>query len=150
MSKICHGSSMQSIDIDMCEKFHNDRLRNYRALVLRTSDNNNPYNNNNNNRVAPDFGSGSGTSEIRPFSQIRPNPAPAKFLAGFGRIWQTPVQLQCVQLIRIKTNEADLSSDVFAILISFTCNYRIVIIINKLLEVNLVLTVVYLFLFGLC
>jgi len=27
-----------------------------------------------------------------------PNPAPAKFLAGFGWIWQTPEQLQCVQL----------------------------------------------------
>jgi len=75
-------------------------------------------------RVAPDFGSGSGKSKIRPFF---PNPAPAKFLAGFGRIWETPVQLQCIQLIKDKTNEADLSSDVFAILIRFTCSYSIVI-----------------------
>ena len=33
------------------------------------------------------------------FSQIRPNSASAKFLAKFGRIWQTPMQLQCVQLV---------------------------------------------------
>jgi len=37
------------------------------------------------------------------------------------------VQLQCVQLITEKTNEADLSSDAFAILISFTCSYSTVI-----------------------
>ena len=73
-------------------------------------------------RVAQDFGS--GKSEIRPFF---PNPAPAKFLARFGRIWQTPVQLQCVPLITVQTNEADLSSDGFAILISFACSYSIVI-----------------------
>jgi len=36
-------------------------------------------------RVALDFGSGFGKSEIWPFFQIRPNPAPAKFLASFGR-----------------------------------------------------------------
>jgi len=28
-----HGSSMQNIVVDMCEKFHNDRLRNDRALI---------------------------------------------------------------------------------------------------------------------
>ena len=37
------------------------------------------------------------------------------------------MQLQCVQLITDKTNEADLSSDGFAILISSACNYSIVI-----------------------
>ena len=31
---------MQNIVVDMCEKFHNDRLRNDRALVLWISDNN--------------------------------------------------------------------------------------------------------------
>jgi len=72
-------------------------------------------------RVAPDFGS--GKSEILPFF---PNPAPTKFLAGFGRC-QWHVQLQCIQLITDKTNEAGLSSDVFAISICFTCSYSIVI-----------------------
>ena len=28
-----HGSSMQNVVIDMCEKFHDDRLRNDGALV---------------------------------------------------------------------------------------------------------------------
>jgi len=37
------------------------------------------------------------------------------------------VQLQCVQLITEKTNKAELSSDGFAIIISFACNYGIVI-----------------------
>ena len=40
---------MQYIVADMREKFHNDRLRNDRALVLWISDNN--KNNNNNNNV---------------------------------------------------------------------------------------------------
>jgi len=31
---------MQNIVVDMCEKFHNDRLRNDRALVLWKCDNN--------------------------------------------------------------------------------------------------------------
>jgi len=31
---------MQNIVIDLCEKFHNDQLRNDRALVLWKSDNN--------------------------------------------------------------------------------------------------------------
>ena len=45
-SKIRHGSSMQNIVADMCGRFHNDRLRNDRALVLWKSDNNkNPKNN---------------------------------------------------------------------------------------------------------
>jgi len=56
-------------------------------------------------RIVSDFGSGSSKSKIRPFF---PNPAPAKFLARFGHMWQTLVQLQCVQLITYKTNEADL------------------------------------------
>jgi len=33
---------MQNIVINMCEKFHYDRLRNVRALGDRKSDNNNP------------------------------------------------------------------------------------------------------------
>jgi len=42
---------MQNILVDMCEKFHNDRLRNDGALVHWKSDNNNPkkkHNNKNN------------------------------------------------------------------------------------------------------
>jgi len=52
------------------------------------------------------------------------------------------VQLQCIQLIiQIKTNEADLSSDVFAISICFT--YSCSIVINKqAMEANLVLFIV--------
>jgi len=46
-----------------------------------------------------------------------------------------------------KTNEADLSSDVLTILISFTCNYSIVI--NKQ-ATGSTFGVIYLFLFGLC
>ena len=38
-------------------------------------------------------------SKFGHFSQILPNSASAKFLAEFGRIWQTPMQLQCVQLV---------------------------------------------------
>jgi len=40
---------MQNIVVDMCEKFHNDRLRNDRALVLWKSDNNNPKKKHDNN-----------------------------------------------------------------------------------------------------
>ena len=42
---------MQNIVNDMCKKFHNDRLRNDKALVLWKSDNNtkNKHNNKNNN-----------------------------------------------------------------------------------------------------
>jgi len=43
--------------------------------------------------------SASANSKFGHFSQIRPNSASAKFLAEFGRIWQTPMQLQCVQLV---------------------------------------------------
>ena len=39
---------MQNIVFDMCEKFHNDRLRNNRALVHWKCVNNNNNNNNNN------------------------------------------------------------------------------------------------------
>jgi len=38
---------MQNIVVGMCEKFHNDRLRNDRALVHWKCDNNNPKNKNN-------------------------------------------------------------------------------------------------------
>jgi len=40
---------MQNIVIGMCKNFHNNRLRNDRALVLWKSDNNNPKNKHNNN-----------------------------------------------------------------------------------------------------
>ena len=40
--KILHGSSMQNVVIGICEKFHDDRLSNDRALVLWKFDNNNP------------------------------------------------------------------------------------------------------------
>jgi len=45
---------------------------------------------------------------------------PAKSYSGqiSSRIWRMPVQLQYVQLIMDKTNAADLSSCIFAILIS--------------------------------
>jgi len=47
---------------------------------------------------------------------------PAKCASGqiSSRIWSMPLQLQCVELITDKTNAADLSSGVFAILISVT------------------------------
>jgi len=41
---------MQNIVVDMCEKFHNDRLRNDRALVVWKSDNNNRKKKHNNNK----------------------------------------------------------------------------------------------------
>jgi len=70
------------------------------------------------NRAIPDFVSGSGKSRIRLFFG---NPVKS----GSGQIsrqvcqnWQTKVQLQYLQLIMDKTNAADLSSDVFTILIS--------------------------------
>jgi len=47
-------------------------------------------------RVAPNFGFGFGQVEIRPFF---PNSAKFGFGQIFGRIWQTPMQLQCVQLV---------------------------------------------------
>jgi len=47
--KIGQGSLMQNIPINMCKKFHYDRLRNDRALGNRKSDNNKNNNNNNNN-----------------------------------------------------------------------------------------------------
>jgi len=49
-SKICHRSLIQNIGINVCEKFHYDRLRNDRALGNGKSDNNNNNNNNNNNK----------------------------------------------------------------------------------------------------
>ena len=45
----------------MCEKFHNDRLRNYRALVLWKSDNNNPKKKHNNNNDGIAWGPVSGS-----------------------------------------------------------------------------------------
>jgi len=51
------------------------------------------------------------------FPEIRPSPAPAKFLAGFGDTSAAAVS-HAVQLITDKTDAAVLSSSVFAILIS--------------------------------
>jgi len=46
--KIRHGSLMQNIVINVCQKFHYDRMRNDRALGNGKSDNNkNPRNKNN-------------------------------------------------------------------------------------------------------
>jgi len=57
------------------------------------------------------------------------------------------MQLHCVRLITDKTNEAGLSSDVFAISVCFTCSYSIVI--NKqAMEAKLVFFIY--FLVGLC
>jgi len=67
------------------------------------------------NRVVPDFGSGSGKFRIR---LLFGNPAKPGFSQTSSRICWMPVQLQYVQLITDNTNTADLSSGVFAILIS--------------------------------
>ena len=52
--------------------------------------------------------------------EIWPSPAPAKFLARFGGCQCSCTLLQYVELITDKTNVADLSSGIFAILISVT------------------------------
>jgi len=53
---------MQNIVINMCEKFHYDRLRNDRALGKRESYNNNPNNKNKNkNNVRGHWGPGNGS-----------------------------------------------------------------------------------------
>jgi len=52
---------MQSSLINMCEKFHYDRLRNDRALGNRKSDNNK---NNNYNNVRSHWGPVSGSDKI--------------------------------------------------------------------------------------
>ena len=49
-----------------------------------------------NTRVAPNFGFGFGKFEIRPFF---PNSAKFGFGQICGRLWQMPMQLQCVQLV---------------------------------------------------
>jgi len=61
------------------------------------------------------LGDHNGKSGICPFFGN-----PAKFSYGhiFNQIFQMRVQLQCVKLITDKTNAADLSSSLFAILIS--------------------------------
>jgi len=48
---------MQNIVINMCEKFHYDRLRNDRDLRNRKSDNNNPKENNDKNNNKNNVGS---------------------------------------------------------------------------------------------
>jgi len=67
-----------------------------------------------NTKVAPDFGS--GKSEIRPFFG---NPAKSGSGQISSRMWRMPEQLKYVQFIRPrdKTNAADLSSGVLAIII---------------------------------
>jgi len=54
-------------------------------------------------RVVPDFGS--GKSEMQPFSEIRPSPAQAKFLAG-------SISVDSVTSDPGETNASDLSSGV--------------------------------------
>ena len=54
---------MQNTVINMCEKFHYDRLRNDRALVLWKSDNNNPKKKHNNNNVGSAWGPVSGSNK---------------------------------------------------------------------------------------
>jgi len=64
-SKIRQGSLMHNIVITMCEKFHNDRLRNNRALGNWKSDNNNPTNKHNNkNNVGSAWGPVSESKNI--------------------------------------------------------------------------------------
>jgi len=62
------------------------------------------------NRAVADFG---GT-----FCEIRPHPAPVKFLAGFGRR-QCNCSRAYVHLVTDQTDTTDLSSGAFAILIVF-------------------------------
>jgi len=54
---------MQNIVVDLCEKCHNDRLRNDGALVHWKSDNNHKKHNNKNN-VGSVWGPVSGSNEI--------------------------------------------------------------------------------------
>jgi len=65
-----------------------------------------------------DFGSSSGKSGIRQFFRNLAKSGSGQISSQICRIWQMPVQLQYVQLITDKTNAADLSSGVFAILTS--------------------------------
>jgi len=61
---------MQNIIINICEKFHDDQLRNDRALGDGKSDNKNPNNNKNNkNNVRAHWGpiSGSNSREFPKF-----------------------------------------------------------------------------------
>ena len=58
-------SEALSIVIDMCEKFHNDRLRKDRALVHWKSDKNNRKKNNK-NKVGSARGPVSGSKNGRP------------------------------------------------------------------------------------
>jgi len=55
---------MQNIVIDLCEEFHNDRLRNDRALVLWKSDNYNPKKKYSNNNVGSAWGPVSGSKKL--------------------------------------------------------------------------------------
>jgi len=56
---------MQNVVANMCEKFHNDRLRNDRALGNRKSDNNDNNNNKNNkNNVVEAWRPVSGSKSI--------------------------------------------------------------------------------------
>ena len=56
MNRLHHGSLMQNILINMCEKFHYDRLRNDRALRNGKCNNDKNNNNNNNNNVRRHWG----------------------------------------------------------------------------------------------
>jgi len=65
---------MRNIDVEMCKKFRNDRLRNDRALVHWKSDNNNPQNSsssNNNNNVVRACGPFPGPKKSAAVSRAR-------------------------------------------------------------------------------
>ena len=74
-------------------------------------------------RVVPDFGSAS-ESPVNPesdhFSEIRPSPAPDKFLAGFVDLADASAAAVRSVAIVDKTNAADLLRGVFVMLISVT------------------------------
>ena len=84
---------MQNIVIDICEKFHYDRLRNNRALVHWKSYNNNPKNNNNNN-VGSAWGPVSGSKNR---SQLAYN----KSYKKVQQSWQTSVLAMHLSLARL-------------------------------------------------
>jgi len=76
-------------------------------------------------KVVPDFGSGSGKSEIRPFFGNPPKSGSSQISSRICRIWQIPVKLQYVRLITGQTNAVDPSRRVFAILIFVTWMIKI-------------------------
>ena len=84
---------MQNIVIDMCEKFHNDRLRNDRALVLWKSDNNDQPKKNN---VGSAWGPVSGYKNVWLNNPISPSfPYSLPFLRIRAAKWR-----ECVYVLQ--------------------------------------------------